>query len=220
MSQSSISRVEADALIRRHGGVEHDGVSVLLQRSAYVLRDGRVVVMDRENAKQPVAMLWDNMDELIETYGTLREEEVVVSDVISSRFPSAKTFIRQIDDWIIRLQEFLSLEQPIVLRRDCVRKIDDRFEKIGEQCLDDAVVFCGLTALIGTINCKVRNMQWGTGKYGSHIVPANINVDGRVEFPFDGLLRIEDGALWAEDEGPSAFRPIEFCTHGWSLCLP
>ena len=220
MSRTSISRTEADALIQSAGGVEHDGLSTLLQLTAYVLRDGRVVVMDRENAKQPVAMLWDTMVELIDTCGTSIEEDVVVSDVISSRFPSAETFIRQIDDWIIRLQLFLKLEQAIVLTRDCVREMDDRFEQMGEQCLDDTVVFCGLTALIGAINCKARNMHWGTGEYGAHVAPANIAADGRVEFPFDGLLRIEDGALWGENESPSPFRPIELCTHGWSLCLP
>ena len=220
MPQSSISRANANSLIHRHGGLEHDGLNALLQLSAYVLQDGRVVVMDRENANPPFAMLWDTMDELIDAYGPSREEEVEVSDVISSRFPSATTFVRQIDDWIIRLQTFLNLQHSIVLTRDCVREIDDRFERIGEQCLDDAEVFCGLTALIGTIHCKVRKMRWGTGIYGSHTVPVNIDADGRVEFPFDGLLRIEDGALWGEDASPSAFRPVEFCTHGWSLLLP
>lgn len=220
MPKSCISTAEAAALIHRDGCDEHDGISALLQLRAYVLRDGRVVVMDHDNSKLAVAILWDNIDELLGEYSTSVEEDVVVSDVIATRFASAESFIRQIDDWISRLEGKLNLEHAIVLTRDCVRMVDDRFEHIGEQCLNDVVVFCGLTALIGEINCRTKAAHWGIEKYGTHVAPANINSNGSVEFPFDGLLRIEDGSLWGDGESPLAFRPIELCTNGWSMCLP
>ena len=220
MSRSAISRVEAEAIIHNESCVEHVGLSSLLQKNTYVLRDGRVVVMDRENSNQPVVMLWDSIDELFESCESSNEQDPVVSDVISGRLPSAETFISQIDDWIIRLQRWLKLDQPVALTSECAKEMDDRFEGIGEQCLDDVTVFCGLTALIGKINCRTRAMHWGISKYGEHIVPVNVDANGRVEFPFDELLRIEDGALWEENECPAPFRPIELCTHGWSMCLP